>query len=159
MPILSKRAPRAPALYSPFANVWPEMTDLQNRLARFFEPVTPELFTPVLPVTPFVDLVEKENEFVLTAELPGMDKKDIDLVLENNVLTIKGEKAEEKKEEEKERKYLFYERTYGAFARSFNLPVNVDPNAIVADFDRGVLTIHLPKTAEAKGHRIPIAEG
>ncbi|RWE57865.1 MAG: Hsp20/alpha crystallin family protein [Mesorhizobium sp.] len=95
-----------------------------------------------------MDLVEKTNEYEITAELPGIDEKNVDIKLANNVLTIKGEKKEEK--EEKEKDYYLSERRYGSFQRSFRLPEGVNADKIDASFTKGILTVKLPKTAEAQ---------
>ncbi len=97
---------------------------------------------------PAVDICEREKEFEITAELPGMDASNIDVKLASGVLTIKGEKKEEK--EEKEKDYYVSERRFGSFQRSFQLPEGVDEDKIQASFEKGVLTIKLPKGAEAQ---------
>jgi HSP20 family protein len=94
-----------------------------------------------------VDVAEKEKEFEITAELPGLDEKDIE-VKANGALTIKGEKKEQK--EEREKGYYLSERCYGSFVRSFGLPEGVDPDKIEANFAKGVLTVKLRKTQEAQ---------
>jgi HSP20 family protein len=99
-------------------------------------------------IAPAVDVVEKEKEYEITAELPGMDEKDIEVKLSNNTLTIKGEKKEEKEERQKD--YYLSERRYGSFTRSFQVPDGVDTAKIEANFSKGVLTLKLPKTAEAQ---------
>jgi len=99
-------------------------------------------------VAPAVDLVEKEDAYEITAELPGLDEKDVEIKLSGRTLTIKGEKSEEK--EEKQKDYYLSERRYGSFQRSFQLPHGVDADAIDASFAKGVLTVRLPKTAEAQ---------
>ncbi|MDG4875318.1 Hsp20/alpha crystallin family protein [Mesorhizobium sp. WSM4935] len=108
----------------------------------------PALRSITWPVAPAMDLVEKASGFEITAELPGIDEKNVDIKLANNVLTIKGEKNEEK--EEKEKDYYLSERRYGSFQRSFQLPDGVDADKIDASFTKGVLTVKLPKTAEAQ---------
>lgn len=97
-----------------------------------------------------VNLNETEDDkaYHITVELPGMDEKDVDLTLTDGVLTIRGEKKEEA--EEKGKEYFRKERTFGAFRRALKLPVAVDESKIEASFKRGVLTIELPKTAEAQ---------
>jgi HSP20 family protein len=100
------------------------------------------------PLTPAVDVVEKENAFELTAELPGLDAKNIELSLSDDVLTIKGEKTEEKEEKTKDR--YVSERRYGSFRRSLQLPAGVDPAKIEASYKSGVLSVKLPKSEEAK---------
>lgn len=105
--------------------------------------------------TPVVDVVEKDNAYEITAELPGMDAKDIDIKFAHGMLTIKGEKKEEK--EEKKKDYYLSERRYGSFQRSFQAPDGVDPDKIEASFEKGVLKIALPKTAQAKDQEKKIA--
>jgi HSP20 family protein len=100
------------------------------------------------PMTPAVDVVEKDNAFELTAELPGLDAKDIELSLSDDVLTIKGDKSEEKEEKTKDR--YVSERRYGSFRRSLQLPSSIDPAKIEANYKSGVLTVSLPKSAEAR---------
>ena len=91
---------------------------------------------------PVVDVVEKDKEYEITAELPGLDEKNIEVKLSDDVLTIKGEKKEEK--EEKQKDYYLSERRYGSFQRSFRLPDGVDAEKIEARFKNGVLTLSLP---------------
>ncbi|WER50368.1 Hsp20/alpha crystallin family protein [Cupriavidus sp. WKF15] len=109
-----------------------------------------------MPSAPSVDLSETDKAYELTAELPGMDEKDIEVKLANGGLTIKGEKREEK--EEKEKDYYLRERRFGSFERYFKLPEGADTNKIEARFSKGVLTVTLPKTAEAAGaaKKIPV---
>lgn len=99
-------------------------------------------------ISPAVDVAEKDASYEITAELPGLDEKDIEVKLANGVLTIKGEKREER--EEKQKDYYVSERRYGSFIRSFQVPEGVDADKIVASFSKGVLTLSLPKSAEAK---------
>lgn len=96
---------------------------------------------------PAVDISEKEKSFEITAELPGMDQKDIEIRLANGNLIIKGEKKEEK--EAKKKGYHLSERHYGSFERVFNLPKSIDSDKIQAQFTKGVLTLILPKKPEA----------
>ena len=111
------------------------------------------------PAVPAVDVTEKENAYEITAELPGMDDKNVELKLANGVLTIKGEKTEEK--EEKKKDYHLSERRYGSFERAFQVPDGVDADKIEASFKKGVLTITLPKTpqAQAKQKKIAVKAG
>jgi HSP20 family protein len=99
-------------------------------------------------VSPAFDVVEKDNEYEITAELPGIDEKNVDIKLTNHTLTIKGEKQEEK--EEKDKDYYVSERRFGSFQRSFRVPEGVDTDKVDASFAKGVLKVKLPKTAEAK---------
>ncbi len=96
---------------------------------------------------PAVDITEKDNRFEITAELPGMDQKNIEIKLSNGSLIIRGEKKQDK--EEKRKGYYLSERHYGAFERVFNLPKGVDAEKIDASFSKGVLSISLPKKPEA----------
>ncbi|HEY2941414.1 MAG TPA: Hsp20/alpha crystallin family protein [Vicinamibacteria bacterium] len=103
---------------------------------------------------PAVDIYEQENNIVLKAELPGVDPKDVDIRLENNTLTLRGERKFDN--EVKKENYHRVERAYGAFTRSFTLPTVVDQNNIKAEFKDGVLRVTLPKREEAKPKQIQI---
>ena len=111
-----------------------------------FEPF--ERFAGAFPATPAVDFVEKEKEYEITAELPGLDDKNVEVKLSNGVLSISGEKKEER--EEKKEGYYFSERRYGSFQRAFRVPEGVDADKIEASFEKGVLKVRLPKSAEAQ---------
>lgn len=105
---------------------------------------------------PSVDISETDKEIKLEAELPGMDEKDIDISISEDVLIIKGEKRQEK--ERKDQNYYFVERSYGSFSRQFPLPSSVDEDKIAASFRKGVLTITMPKRPEVvqQRKRIPV---
>jgi len=103
---------------------------------------------------PALDLSETKNELVAKAEIPGVDPKDIDISLNNDILTVQGEKKQEK--EEKDENYHFVERTYGAFTRSIRLPKDVQGDKIKASYKEGVLRIALPKSEDAKKKEIKI---
>lgn len=132
---------------------WREIDGFENRIDRLLG----EPFGETEPFgwTPAVNVVETEGEMTLTAELPGVAPDDVDIELENNVLRIHGEKKVEREEKE-EGRFRIYERAYGEFTRSFTLPATVAADDIVADFENGVLTVHMPKTAEARGRRIKV---
>jgi HSP20 family protein len=100
-----------------------------------------------LATTPAVDVIEKDNAYEISAELPGMDEKNIEVKLSNGGLTIKGEKQEEK--EEKKKDYYLHECHFGSFERCFAVPEGVDTDKIEASFKKGVLTVKLPKKPEA----------
>ena len=104
---------------------------------------------------PSVDIFENDNEVVVKAELPGLEAKDIDVKLENNILTLKGERRFEK--EAKEENYHRIEREYGSFGRVFSLPVTVNVEKVTAEYKDGVLKILLPKKEEVKPKPIKIA--
>jgi len=100
------------------------------------------------PAAPSVDVVEKDRAYEISAELPGMDEKNVEVTLANGTLTIKGEKREA--QEESRKGYYVAERRYGAFERRFRVPDGVDADKIEAAFDNGVLTVTLPKTAASR---------
>ena len=108
-------------------------------------------------VTPAIDIVEKDGAFEVTAELPGLDAKDIEVQLANGMLTIKGEKQEQKEEKTKDR--YVSERRYGSFRRTLQVPGSVDAEKIEASYKSGVLTVTLPKSPEAqkKEKTIPVS--
>ena len=135
---------------------WRALDELQDRLRRwaFGEFVPPTALTEVLGWTPAVELAETDDKLVLTAELPGMKRDDVQVTLDDSVLTIRGEKKEER--EEKEKRYHLWERRYGTFERSFTLPRSVDPKGIKARFEDGVLKIEMPKSRQARGQRIEV---
>ena len=106
---------------------------------------------------PAVDINENEHELVVKADLPGIDPKDLDIRVENNLLTIRGERKFEKKVSEEN--YLRVERAYGSFSRSFSLANSVNPEGIKADYQNGVLTLNIPKREEAKPKQIKVNIG
>jgi HSP20 family protein len=106
---------------------------------------------------PAMDLVETQDDFVLKADLPGMSESDVDVELENNVLTISGERKTE--HEEQHEGYYRLERATGAFSRALSLPEGIDADAVAAAFEDGVLTVRIPKPAQAKPRRVKIGVG
>lgn len=110
-------------------------------------------------LAPRIDVAEGENEIIVTAELPGMEENEVELLLAPDTLTIKGEKKAEK--EEKELEYYRSERVYGSFSRTFQLPTEIDREKVTASFKNGVLKVTLPKTAAAKNEpkKIEIKKG
>jgi len=123
----------------------------------FERPLFRDLFEgdmQVVTYAPRVDVVENKENFVVRAELPGMKKEDVKLTLENNVLTLSGEKRSEDKRDEDN--FHLRESRYGKFERSFRLTDNIDRSNIVADYKDGVLTISLPKTKESQSKEIAI---
>ena len=149
---ITRYSPRQGSSLSP----WNELERMSNGLSRLFDQPWPG-FSPADGGAwmPSVNVEETGDELVLTAELPGMSLDDIDLEVENNVLTLSGEKKEEREPDEN-RKYHLWERTYGSFQRSFTLPRTVDPEKIDARFENGILHVHMPKQEQAKGRRITI---
>ena len=138
-----------------------ELSALQNRMSRLFaeqqygadreESLTAGAFVPP------VDIYEDEHSIQLKLEVPGIDQKDLDVKVENNVLTVSGERKFEK--EEKEENFRRVERRYGSFTRSFTLPNTVNPEDVSADYNDGVLKIRLGKRAEAKPKQIKVNIG
>jgi HSP20 family protein len=135
-----------------------ELDTLQGEMNRlfssFFDTPTPGNGTTVRRWIPAMDLVETDDHFVLKADLPGMQESDVNIVFENNVLTMSGERRAE--HEAKKDGYYRLERTMGSFSRSLTLPEGIDADAVSAKFDHGVLEIRIPKPAEAKPRRIQI---
>ncbi len=132
-----------------------------DRMIRLFrELYSPEGPQETLTTTSFappVDVYEDEHSIILKIEIPGIDEKDIDVRLENNTLTIHGERKFEK--EEKEENFRRVERMYGNFTRSFTLPSSVDVEHLTADCDKGMLKINLAKKTEAKPKQIKVNVG
>src|SRR6185312_6291452 len=126
------------------------MQDRMNRMNRFFrESYSPEGPEEALTTTSFappVDIYEDEHNIALKIEVPGIDEKDIDVRIDNNTLSVHGERKIEK--EEKEENFRRVERQYGSFTRSFTLPSSVDSENVSADYDKGVLKITLSKKSE-----------
>lgn len=110
-------------------------------------------------VTPVVDVSETDKEVVLTAELPGLDEKDFEVTISGDVLTIKGEKKDER--EQKDGGSYYMERCFGSFSRSVRLPFEAPDEDIKASFEKGVLTVHIPKPAEVQNavRKIPVQPG
>jgi len=139
---------------------WHELENLGGRMRRWMD--YPDFGTPLFKAPlfsedawlPAVELVEEDSEFVLTAELPGMSKEDVDVSVDDNILTLKGEKKTER-EVAHDRMHI-RERGYGTFERSFTLPRNVEAEKIRADFHDGLVEIHMPKGDAAKSRHIEI---
>ena len=106
---------------------------------------------------PAMDLVEAEDHFVLKADLPGLSEEDVSIEVADNTLTISGERKSE--HESRERGWFRVERSFGRFSRSLTLPEGVDPEAVTAEFDRGVLSVRIPKPEERKPRRVQIHAG
>ena len=146
-------APWRPRLF-PRAYPWAELERLQDRLFGNLPAFTAEQPSEWWPA---VDLKEEEGEFILTAEIPGLEEKDVKVEIEQNVLSIKGEKKSEREEnKEKDGRWHLIERSYGSFQRSFALPGTVDAAKIDAKFENGVLVVHMPKRKETSARQIPI---
>jgi HSP20 family protein len=136
--------------FSELSTVRNEMDRLWNRFLDDWP--LPTMFTKGW--APMADISETKDKLIVKAELPGLDPEDIKLSLSGNLLTIEGEKKKEK--EEKDEHHYYLERYSGAFHRAFRLPVEVQEDKIDAKFDKGVLTITLPKTVKTKKKEIKI---
>lgn len=155
--------PAAPDVWRPFETLRREMNRLFDEFDGSWTPfkrwgLNLEPFTrreAAWSAAPVVDIVEREKEYEITAELPGLDANDVEVKVSNGALTIKGEKKEER--EEKKKDFYLSERRYGAFQRSFTLPDGIDADKIEATLKKGVLTVVLPKTAEAQKREKKIA--
>lgn len=136
-----------------------ELNTLQDRMNRLFQESMGgrEQGLTAPGFTPPVDIYEDEHNISIRVEVPGMDQKDIDVQVENNTLTIRGERTLEK--DQKEENFHRIERRYGSFMRSFTLPNTVDTEKVSASYDNGVLDIKLPKRAEAKPKQIKVNVG
>ena len=159
VPVKSEKTPaRMPQVWQPFE-------DLRREVDRLFEdfgggfwrsPFRSSLFNiapfrrseTTFAAIPAVDVSETDKAYEITAELPGMDEKNVEVKLANGILTIKGEKQEEK--EEKQKDYYMRERSFGSFERNFQVPDGVDVDKIDASFKNGVLSVTLPKSPEAQ---------
>lgn len=133
---------------------WRELEEMSNRISRLFEEGGNDsggLWAPP------VNVQETSEDLRLTAELPGVRPEDVEIDMENNVLSIRGEKREQIEEGGEEGRVHFRERRYGSFQRMFTLPRTVKADEIKATFKDGVLTVHMPKAPEAKGRKISIA--
>jgi HSP20 family protein len=135
-----------------------EMTSLRREMDRLLERFFGEVPGADLQSgtwQPRLDMAETKDMLTITAELPGLESKDLDVSVSGDVLTIKGEKKQEKEEKDEQRHIV--ERSYGAFVRMVRLPIAVAQDKIKASFKNGVLTVSLPKTEEAKPQAIPVA--
>lgn len=136
---------------------WSGLGDLRDEMERFFERFALPRWDDMPALgqwTPRVDVTETKDAVVVKAEIPGVEQNDINASLQDQMLTIKGEKHEEK--EQKDERYHRVERSYGAFLRAVRLPAPVDGGKVSATFKNGVLTVTMPKTAAAQGTTIPI---
>ena len=140
-----------------------ELDDLQNRLSTIFgrAPVKKEgdkrEALTVAEWAPLVDIVEDDKNYVIKAELPGIKKEEIKVGVQDDVLTISGERKYEK--EEKDKKFHRIERAYGSFVRSFTIPEDSDGEKVSAEFKDGILIVHLPKTEKVKPKQVEVKVG
>jgi HSP20 family protein len=140
---------------APAQSRYGDFDDLRRRMVQMFdEPFGFPIFRESAGWMPDVDISESDESFVVTAEVPGMQREDVHVEIEGNVLTLSGEKREQREEKETER-YL-YERSYGSFRRSFTLPAAVQEDRVSADFRDGLLKVTLPKDGGARGRKVEI---
>ena len=140
----------------PFGTIRRQMETLHREMDRLFDEMTRETGRPSFMPTawgrelamPNIDETEDDKAFYVSIELPGMDEKDVDVMLSGRLLTVRGEKKEDEKEEGKD--YYRRERRFGSFRRTLELPGEVDESKIEASFKKGVLKIELPRTKEAQ---------
>ena len=137
-----------------------ELSSLQNRVNSLFQDYgrsTQEELTTSGSFVPAVDVYEDEHTVVLKLEVPGVKQEDLDVQVENQTLTVRGQRAFEK--EEKEENFQRIERRYGSFSRSFTLPPTISTESVKADYENGVLKIELAKREEAKPKQIKVGVG
>lgn len=137
-----------PSVLSPFEEIERLFDEVMRRPFSLFVSFVPRLREEAEIVSPAVDIYEEGDDLVVKAELPGINKEDIEVKITDDYLTISGEKKKEEKVEKKD--YYRYERSYGSFSRTFRLPVDVQTDKAKAKFEKGVLEIRIPKTEEAK---------
>ncbi len=131
-----------------------ELMTLRNSMDRLWSRMTAENEPALANWAPTSDVVETKDEIVIKAELPGLDEKDVNVEIENGVLTIKGERHAEQETNEKD--YRRMERSYGSFLRTFALPTNIEAEKISATFTNGLLEVHMPKKEGAKPRTIKV---
>jgi HSP20 family protein len=135
-----------------------DMVTLREKMNRLFEDIYSgrgeDKDIAATTWAPSVDIYETESELVMTAEIPGVDEKDVEIKVEDNTLTLKGERKFER--ETKEENYHRIERSYGTFYRAFTLPNSIDPDKIHAEHENGVLKISMPKRQELKPRKVKI---
>lgn len=158
LPVKTEKAAATPASWAPFESLRREIDRLfddfdggffRSRFRHAGFDIAPFWRREVKwPAMPAVDVTDTGKAYEVTADLPGMDEKNIEVKVSDGVLTIKGERQEEK--EEKKKDYYLHEREYGSFERSFQVPEGVDTDKIDASFKKGVLTVTLPKKPEAQ---------
>ena len=137
-----------------------ELEDVSNRLNRLFSrsPARTESNQEMLAMadwTPSVDISETDTAYLIKGEIPGVKKEDVKITIEDGMVTMRGERKQEK--EEKNKKFHRIERSYGSFIRSFRMPDDVDESAIKAEFKDGMISVTLPKSAKAKAKAIEVS--
>ena len=136
---------------------WNHLDAIANRMNRIFGDTDFGNLTYASDWVPPVSVEERNDEILLTAELPGMAEDQVEISLENNVLTISGEKRETREDGEAGGKFHLVERSFGSFRRSFTLPRTIRAEGITAEFDNGLLNVRLPKADEALSRKIEVS--
>ena len=146
----------------------PESVDMmpRNEIQDFFRDAMEDFFSSGWGIAPWlrkeigfgpaVDISESDKEYKVEVELPGLDKKNLNVTVDNGRLHISGERQEEQKDEKEN--YLRLERSYGSFSRTLQLPATIDEDKAEADYKDGVLTVRLPKNAEARGKKVEVKD-
>jgi HSP20 family protein len=139
-----------------------ELNTIQSEMNRLFNTffdasAHDDGHTPTRRWVPAMDLVENTDELVLRADLPGLSEEDVKIEVEDNVLTVRGQRKSE--HEERKDGYFRVERAFGSFHRSLTLPEGVDPEKVTANFDRGVLEVRIPKPEQRKPRKVTISAG
>jgi HSP20 family protein len=157
-----QRRTSTPSPFGLFPLLTRDIDQLQANMRRILQnqPASSDVASPqALTWTPAVEISETDDELMITAELPGIDADQVHVMLDGDVLTIRGEKVDERSEGDENAQYYLVERSYGVFQRSFTLPSTVDPESIVAEYNNGVLRIRLRKMSaeRSRGREIPIS--
>lgn len=144
------RSPAAPS-------VWDELSSARHEMDRVFDRFfSPSALQGLAVWAPAVDVRETNDELHVSAELPGLKPEDVNVTVENGVLTISGEKRQEIQEGKEDENHYLFERRYGRFERSFTLPRSVNADQVKARFENGILTVSLPKAEAAKPRKVQI---
>lgn len=130
------------------------LSDLQDDFGRLFSPTLRASTDGGKQLVPSLEIHEDENQFTLSIDVPGMDRKNLDISVTGNTLTVKGERSEEIKK--KEKGYFYSERSYGSFQRSVQLPAEVESEKIAANYKDGVLDVVIPKSEKAKPKQVRV---
>jgi HSP20 family protein len=135
---------------------------LHREIDRLFGELTNSVGMPgnggVTSLLPSIDVSENDKEIAVTVEMPGLERKDVDISLENDILTIRGEKQMEAEKDDKNRSVHLAERSYGVFYRALQLPPGVDPSSVQASMQNGVLRITIPKPARSQAKKIEVKD-
>lgn len=153
MAILTRRTPRSTP--SSLLSTWDPFEQMRELLRSELSPLSSEISAEGLSFAPDFEVKETRSEFVFKADLPGIKEQDLDISLNGDRITISGKRESEKREEDE--RFYAYERSFGSFSRMFTLPNGVDSEHARAELKEGVLTLVLPKLAEAKAKKIPVA--